>query len=362
MTRVLFVDDEPILLRAIERALRTRSRLWTATFVTSASAALALLDCESFDVIVSDIGMPEMDGVTLLGHVRERHPHMARLVLSGHAGSEERARAVVAIHQWLSKPCPLVKLVDTIDRLQWARTLIDDPEILARVCAVGSLPSTPSVFQKVNEAMLRETSVSEVVSLVETDIALTSKLLQLVNSAFYSEPERVSSVRRAAEMLGLDRLRELLLAEHVVRCGPEADAVAARGAYVATLSRAFASSSEDDAFVAGLLHDVATLVIGATSATPTLHARLGGLVLGTWGLPQEIACAVAYHRDPEGAPDPRNRILLAVALADSLVRELDSPENPSHIVDGRAVALGLVPLDCRKQARTLCSPIGGRGR
>jgi CheY-like chemotaxis protein len=348
MTRILFVDDEPIVLRALDRAIRVQRRPWKAVFVSSGKDALELLQRETFDVIVSDIGMPVMDGVTLLHNVREQFPHMARLALSGEARSEERMRAVLAIHQWLAKPCPLAKLVDTIDRLSWARTLIDDPVMVAKVCGLASLPSAPVLYLEVAEALERTSNLDHIATLIETDIAIASKLLQLVNSAFFTEAERVTSVRRAASMLGADRLRELLLAAEVFHASPEAAELAAHGLYVAKLARSFASEHHDDVFVAGLLHDVAKLAVGVNDpGSGVFHARLGGLVLGTWGLPAEVVNAVAFHHDPQAAPDPGEPRLLIVALAEALASGRDA------IVEHCATALGLDPAECRARARAI---------
>jgi HD-like signal output (HDOD) protein/CheY-like chemotaxis protein len=349
-TKVLFVDDEPMLLRAIDRALRARKPSWTASFANSGQAALALLDQENFDVIVSDIGMPGMDGVTLLDNIRRKYPQVARLVLSGEARLEDRMRAVIASHQWLAKPCPVPQIAATIDRLRWARALVGDPELLAFICGVSSLPSAPAMYFAVTQALERDASVDEIGALIETDVAVASKLLQLVNSSFFTLGERVTSVRKAAGVLGHMRLRELLLAAEVFHASPQAGDSALRGLRVAQLARALSNANHDEVFLAGLLHDIATLVLGparAATAPPELHARIGGALLGTWGLPIEVVTAVAFHHDPEHAPDPAEPRLAAVALAHALV------EGREDVIEQRARTLGVDLEMCRELARSL---------
>lgn len=347
-TKVLFVDDEPMLLRAIDRALRARKPQWSATFANSGQAALALLESETFDVIVSDIGMPGMDGVTLLDEIRTKHPRIARLVLSGEARLEDRMRAVIASHQWLAKPCPMPQLAATIDRLQWVRTLVEDPELLALACGVSSLPSAPALYFAVTQALERDAGVEEIGMLIETDVAVASKLLQLVNSSFFALGDRITSVRRAARILGHVRLRELLLAAEVFHTSPQAGDSAARGLRMARLARALTNDHHDEVFLAGLLHDVATLVIGPGRAAVSqeLHARIGGTLLGMWGLPLEVVTAVAFHHDPEHAPDPTDSRLGVVVLAHAL---LARPE----LVDERARTLGIEPGDARQIAESI---------
>jgi putative nucleotidyltransferase with HDIG domain len=79
---VLFVDDEVNILRALQRLLRNEPmRVLTAT---RASEALDTLAKEAVQVVISDQRMPEISGVELLAHVRERHPDVVRILLTGY--------------------------------------------------------------------------------------------------------------------------------------------------------------------------------------------------------------------------------------------------------------------------------------
>ena len=117
-TRVLFVDDEPLVLRSIDRALRTRKVPWEARFVDSGGAALELLTSERFDVVIADLRIPDLDGVELLTIVQRMYPKIARLVLSGEWASLRpyaRGRAYAPRsclartclpRAWLTRSCP----------------------------------------------------------------------------------------------------------------------------------------------------------------------------------------------------------------------------------------------------------------
>ena len=87
-TRIIFVDDEPGILEGLRHSLRRQRHQWEMTFVSSGEAALAEFDKAPFDVIVSDMRMPGMDGAELLTQVSQRHPEVARVVLSGHTEPE----------------------------------------------------------------------------------------------------------------------------------------------------------------------------------------------------------------------------------------------------------------------------------
>src|SRR6266545_6839404 len=103
--RILFVDDEPAILKGLQNLLfRDRPR-WEMVFANSGELAVRELAKAPFDVVVSDIRMPGMDGATLLNHVKDRYPTTARIMLSGHAEREAIVRALPALQQLLSKPC-----------------------------------------------------------------------------------------------------------------------------------------------------------------------------------------------------------------------------------------------------------------
>ena len=114
--RVLFVDDEPDILEGLQNVLRGRRRDWQMEFALSGPAAIAILGEQPFDVIVSDMRMPGMDGAELLQHVKQHYPGMARIVLSGHAERAAIMRAVPVAHQFLCKPCETDALVWVVER------------------------------------------------------------------------------------------------------------------------------------------------------------------------------------------------------------------------------------------------------
>ena len=112
--KVLFVDDEPAVLEGFRRTLRGKFEVVTA--VSGEQGLAAIRDHGPFGVVISDLQMPEMDGVQFLARVRQVAPNSIRLILTGHA---ELNTAISAINEghifgFLSKPCQEKDLVRTI--------------------------------------------------------------------------------------------------------------------------------------------------------------------------------------------------------------------------------------------------------
>jgi CheY-like chemotaxis protein len=112
--RVLFVDDEPRVLRGLIRLLR--SDRWQLDTAESGAAALEMLDGGSYDAVVSDYRMPGMDGVTLLQHVRDAHPGIVRIVLTGDIDLGPALRSTAVAHKCLTKPCQPELITAALER------------------------------------------------------------------------------------------------------------------------------------------------------------------------------------------------------------------------------------------------------
>lgn len=102
--KLLVVDDDPIIRRAIERALEGEPyRTLTAE---SGARALEMLASEEIDVVLSDQNMPEMDGITLLEEVKRRHPNVVRVMLTSDNDTNVFANALsdAGVRRFLHKP------------------------------------------------------------------------------------------------------------------------------------------------------------------------------------------------------------------------------------------------------------------
>ena len=114
--KVLLVDDEPNILRAYKRTLRGHFNVDVAE---SGAQALEMLAAdETFAVIVSDMKMPEMNGVELLSRVKDEYPNTVRLMLTGNADQQTAVAAINSgeVFQFLNKPCPAEEMVPAIQR------------------------------------------------------------------------------------------------------------------------------------------------------------------------------------------------------------------------------------------------------
>jgi HD-like signal output (HDOD) protein len=358
--RVLFVDDEPNVLSGLQRMLRVCRNHWDMEFAPSGSAALATLASSTVDVVVTDMRMPEMDGAQLLDEVRQRHPEIVRIILSGQSDQESILRSLGPAHQFLSKPCSPELLQSTITRACALRDRLQNADLKQLISQAQTLPSLPSVYSKlVDELNTPEPQMNRVAQLISQDVGMTCKLLQLVNSSFFGVPRHVESPAHAAKLLGVNLIRTLVFSAGIFSQFPESNvallsltALIEHSLMVSAAARRIAELQQPDshelghhALLAGLVHDVGQLVLAksfrsvyaqelqyAVSHEQPLvrvelrrfgvgHADIGAYLLGLWGIPDVIVEAVAFHHDPQQCPNLQFSPLTAVHVANALVNE-----------------------------------------
>ena len=354
MKRVLFVDDEPRVLDGLRDMLRKQRRVWDMVFAPGAEAALEEIARAPFDVVVSDMRMPGMDGASFLGRVKELSPEAARIILSGHAEEAMILRALPVCHQYLSKPCSAEALREVIERACDLQALLADPRLRALAGSVGTLPSVPAIYWELTRALADpEVGAADVSKIVERDPALSAKVLQIVNSSFFGLPQRTTSVGKAVSYLGLSVVKAVAVTLQVFSAGAKAkpipgfsvEELQTRAVLVAEIARQIIRDPKraEEAYLAGLLLDMGKIILAlgaperfaaalrlATDSGQPLHlveqellhvshAEVGAFLLGTWGLPLPIVAAVACHHNPAAAASVDAELTVAVHVASALV-------------------------------------------
>src|SRR5580658_9924897 len=203
MNSLLFVDDEPKVLQGLQRQLHGMRQQWQMNFIEGGQKALEFMAANPVDVIVSDMMMPGMDGAELLTEVMKRQPGAIRIVLSGHTEREAILRLVGPAHQYLSKPCNADELRGAIARAFAMRNLLANEQLKQLATRTESLPTLPALyFQLMEELRKEDSSVERISEIISKDLGMTSKILQLINSAFFGLPQRIADVQEAVIYLG----------------------------------------------------------------------------------------------------------------------------------------------------------------
>ncbi len=362
MKRILFVDDESKILDGIRRMMYAQRSHWEMEFALGGEAALQACEAGRFDVVVSDMRMPGMDGATLLGHIRDRYPEAARIILSGYSEAALAIRAVPVAHRFLAKPCNAADLQSAIENVCSLQELLNSPEIRKVVGTIGELPSLSSTYLCLAKAVRDpNASIGHVANIIEEDVAMSAKVLQLVNSAFFGLAQKVTSLPGAATYLGMETIKNLALASEAFRVFVPGSRIpqsfcesmqrhAQRTAAIAN-ALPIEKKTREITVVAALLHDVGRLILASVMPDQfcsahalvtergcklfeaeeellgTSHAEIGAYLLGLWGIPNLAVEAIAHHHHPTRISHSEFDCTVAVYVANLLAEELETHHN-----------------------------------
>lgn len=347
--KILFVDDEVQILKSLNRLfMDTDYEIFTAG---SGEEALEILTDEKIDLVITDMKMPVMDGYQLLEKIKELHPNVLRIILSGYS---EKNTILNALQKniaklYILKPWDNNKLILLVDQIFETESILRDSHLLGLINNTEELPTLKNSYRKVMELIDGDADLSEITSAIEKDHSITTKILHIINSAFYGV--KTGSVKHAIAYLGLSNVRNVLLATAIV------DSVNMSAIYGTRLEALWNHSflcskivniiyqkllhtklSETESS-AGLLHNIGIVLLlnifpekyieifcTAEKEKSNLlqreqadlnvtHPQAGGYLLKWWELPYPIVEAALYHHTPFAKGIINQKLIYAVNIA-----------------------------------------------
>jgi len=330
---------------------------WYMAFTNNGRTALKIMAVDTFDIVVSDMKMPGIDGAELLGEVKKRHPHVIRIALSGQSDIGLLPQMLRVVHQLLSKPVESKRLTSTVSRACALKDLLKNDTLSEVILRMKALPSHPSPYIELRDELYTpQPSTLRVGNIISRDMGLTLKMLQAVHSGFFASYRPPVDPRQAVEILGInstmaiadlaavlpedDRalfaLPPLLdLWNHSLRAGQIAKAIArAEGLNQETAA---------EACLAAFMHDIGKIILAVhmpdeyaimlslverremPQATAekhvfgTGHSDVGAFLLALWGLPDSIVTPVACHHDPHRCQDSQQMVRTAIVHAANIL-------------------------------------------
>jgi DNA-binding NarL/FixJ family response regulator len=209
---ILIVDDEPKVLQAIHRMLKGMEDKWLVAFAECGAQALQMMALQPFDVVVSDLVMPGMDGAQLLSEVMQRYPQCTRIVLCWNADQPQLSQLYGIAHQYLFKPCDAATLDNMLSNLFSRSEVLKDQKVKKVIAQVKTIPSLPTLYLDLQREMQSENaSLETAAEIVSRDPGMTSKLLQLVNSAYFGLARKITSPNEAVLYLGVETIKSIVL-------------------------------------------------------------------------------------------------------------------------------------------------------
>ncbi|MDL5365726.1 response regulator [Xanthomonas sp. NCPPB 2654] len=316
LLRILFVGDEASLPAEVTEYIRELGEDWQVQTVTDGNAAIAAAATVQLDAVIAAPALPDLTTATLLGQIRTLSPETIRIALieAEQSNRAPPARIIGVAHRFLPLPLSPEMLLEAVTSIEELQELLGNPILRASIGRIEKLPSPPHLYLSLMHALEQDdgSNAADLAKLVSADPAIAAKVLQLCNSAYFSNGRTMSDLRTAVTRLGIATLRDLVLASEVFSVqalsNAERNALQQRSLLASKLaSKMLPSSSAELGATAALLADIGLLLPGIRNEREPVdpnddrpgHAEAGAYLLGLWGLPMPIIEAVAFHRQPQ---------------------------------------------------------------
>ena len=357
-TRILFVDSTLASLKYFFNLLQPMRSLWDVSFVSSGAEALQLLEANPFDILISDLHLPDMEGHRFFTQVLQKYPQVIRFALVEDDDVQVLIKVSHLAHQYLQRSANLEMFKNAVERATALQKLLSGEKLRKIVSQLGELPGLPDVFLSISsELRSADPSVKKVGELIEREPGLGVKVLKLVNSASYGLRQKVTSPTHAASLLGLESIQSIVLATDIfedfdrIRLSVPSFSLEefqhhslTVGKFTMTIAsmQGLSRMEVGSAMMAGLLHDIGKLILARSfpkeyrqvleeareknvsqwmveqEVFGATHGEIGAYLLGLWGLHSAVVEACAFHHHPHLSSQAGFSLLTAVHIADGL--------------------------------------------
>ena len=363
--RILLLVDEPGELSKLKAVLAEAAPERGVFSATTQKDALAALEKNDFECVFCDLTTGPEVGSQFLQEIWKLRPRTVRFLLARSITPDLMVTCALGANHFLQKPLDALTIGSALSRADAINQFVRNDRIQSLVSRMRTLPSRPSLYLEVMRELRSPTaSATTVGELVGKDLAISTKLIQVVNSAFYGLAQQVTDPAAAVLLLGLETTASLVLSIEAFarfdkvkpiyfsmdRVWKHSQAVAAAAKRIAELL----SNDPDvarNAFTAGLLHDIGKLALalnfeeqyqGALKLAEkqrlspveveaqvfgATHAETGAYLLAVWGLPLPIVEAVARHHAPANSLEKHFSATTALHITERLEYAEDLARN-----------------------------------
>ena len=330
--RALIADADPKAWDEFRQAL---GESWVVVGASSNSAALAEAQKQHFNVVVANYELPDHGGAELLNHIRTANPETLRFIAANESIKEKVMGDVLGGNQFLTLPFDRPNLKTCIERAVAADYGMSNSmrELVGRI---RTFPTIPSIYLEVVNALQNPNATTpEIGAIIAKDMAMTTKLVQVLNSAYFGLPRTITDPTEAVGILGFETIKSLIMTIKLLSQYDKVKPVyfsidniwrhstnVARTAKVLALLETGDNDASGVAYTAGLMHDLGKVILAANFDTQyhgahalarkqqiplwvvekdifgATHGEIGAYMLALWGMPADVVKVAALHHQP----------------------------------------------------------------
>ena len=367
--RLLIADADAGAWDELRQAL---GESWVVVGAASGGAALAEAQKQPFNVVVANHDLPDLSGAELLNRLRVANPETLRFIAADAALKEKVMCHVLGGHQFLAVPFDRATLKISIER-SLAADYGMSSSLRELVGRIRTFPTIPSLYVEVVNALQNpNATTADIGAIIARDMAMTTKLVQVLNSAYFGLPRTITDPTEAVGILGFETIKSLIMTIKLLSQYDKVKPVyfsidniwrhstnVARTARVMALLETGDTDCSGAAYTAGLMHDLGKVILAANfddqyhgahavarkqqiplwevekDIFGATHGEIGAYMLALWGMSAEVVKVAALHHHPLRAGDKTFTALTAVHVANALEYggNPDADGLPAPVVD-----------------------------
>lgn len=335
-SRILVLADDAGEVQRLQSVFTQLPEHWQVHFCKTQKEAMGFLEAQEYQLVFADLTGGVGAAAQFLHEVWKLHPKTCRYLLGDAVEVDVMVTCVLGAHQFLERPLEAAAVMAVVNRVEEINRLVGNKSIQTLVSRMRTFPSRPTLYLEVLKEFRSPSASPKVIGeLVSKDLAVSTKLIQIVNSAYYGLAQHVTDPADAVLLIGMEATCSLILSidafakfDKVKPLYFSVDRVWKHSQAVGHAARKFALSMTNDtamandAFTAGLLHDIGklalalnfeeqyqgVLTVAEKNNIPAWkvekeifgasHAEIGAYLVSLWGLPIAIVEAVASHHLP----------------------------------------------------------------
>ncbi|MDH7604798.1 MAG: response regulator, partial [Melioribacter sp.] len=326
---ILFIDNN---LENCKETFAPFFNNYHSFFVSSSNEALFILKNINIDVCLINYDIKQPSAAEILSRIKKSYPEIVRIIFSDKNHEEFSIRSFNLAHQFLAIPDNIETIKEKIEIPLILKNLIRNEDTLKKLNGEDGIPALPELYYKIEKEIFSpDTSIHRVINLISKDIALTTKIFQLANSAYFGVAAKITDIYQAVNILGLNIIKSVILYTKVfslLEKKPELkeiiESIWNHSLVVSNISHKLAShftgkrETAEESYIAGILHDIGKIIIlnminknpyfmkheiknaylddeAAKNILGATHSEIGAYALALWGFPKRIIDAVLLH-------------------------------------------------------------------
>lgn len=370
MKKLLFIDDENHILKALSRTFRNIE--FKCFYASQIKDAITIfLEEDHLDMIITDIKMPYFDGIRVLKLFKEASPGTIRVAITGYASASTITEAVSKnlAKQYFYKPWNNDELLEGIRKMFMLEDKLKQFHLFDVIQQFESIKTLPRLYHELNLYIQRDKSIEEITGIIERDAAITSNVLRLANSAFYAA--KTGNIQQAIMFIGLNNLKQIVLSYEVAQMNSSmigkcesiwSHANRTNLIFQDLYTKITKTKVPPILSSAGIVHDIGKIIMlqifgeqyyddilrQAYSDDLLLarerelfnidHAMLGGYFLNWWAFPVDIIEVTLFHHTPNDEAVSNRKVVAMMCLASQI-------ENQDYLNNNESYSDALQILD-----------------